>query len=424
MHMRILIPYHRSFLKAELPDERVLAVLSSRRPAKSHASQEQCVADALKNPIGSAPLSVLAESARRVLILSSDHTRPVPSRILMPMILREIRKGNPAAEIIILVTTGCHRPSTQQELVEKYGDVIVNSECIRMHDSTAENELVDKGLLPSGGRLRLNRLVDWADLLVGEGFIEPHFFAGFSGGRKSVLPGMASRETVLYNHCAKFIAHLKARTGILAGNPIHEDMVHAAKVAGLKYIVNVALDENKKIIGAWAGDPVKAHVQGCAFVMDHARVPKVTGDIVLTSNGGYPLDQNIYQAVKCMTAAEGCVRPGGVIIVSAACHDGHGGEHFFRQSSQPVPPEEILRQIEAVPAEETEPDQWQTQILMRVLSRARVIFIAAPALQDQIEKMHMTYAPSLESALAMADAMTPGGRYVVIPDGVAVIVDR
>ena len=422
--MRITLPYHRSLLQAELPDDRILAVLAPKKPDKSAVTQEQWVEDALSHPIASAPLHVLAKNASRVLILSSDHTRPVPSKILMPLILREIRKGNPRAEIIILVATGCHRPSTREELVEKYGEQIVATECIRMHDSTAENDLADKGILPSGGRLRLNRLVDWADLLVGEGFIEPHFFAGFSGGRKSVLPGIASRDTVLYNHCAEFIAHPKARTGILSGNPIHEDMVYAAQAANLKFIVNVALDENKQITGAWAGDFMKAHEAGCSHVSSHARVPVVKGDIVITSNGGYPLDQNIYQAVKCMTAAEACVRSEGVIIVSAACHDGHGGDYFFRQSSQRLSPEEIIRQICSVPAEETEPDQWQTQIFMRVLRHARVILIADPALKEQIGKMHMTYAPSLENALALAETMAPGGKYVIIPDGVSVIVDN
>jgi nickel-dependent lactate racemase len=149
----------------------------------------------------------------------------------------------------------------------------------------------------------------------------------------------------------------------------------------------------------------------------------VKGDIVLTSNGGYPLDQNIYQAVKCMTAAEACVRPGGVIIVSAACHDGHGGVHFFHQCSQQKSPEAILRQIGSVPAEETEPDQWQTQIFMRVLRLAQVILIADPALKEQIEKMHMTFSPSLENALAIAETLAPEGKYVIIPDGVSVIVE-
>ncbi len=421
--MRISLPYHRSCLQAEIPDERVLAVLTPEKPIANAISQEHWVEDALTHPIASPPLHILAGNAARVLILSSDHTRPVPSKILMPLLLREIRKGNPHAKIIILVAAGCHRPSTQEELVEKYGAQIAANERIVIHDSTEDEDMTDKGMLPSGGRLRLNRLVDWADLLIGEGFIEPHFFAGFSGGRKSVLPGIASRDTVLHNHCAAFIANPKARTGILEGNPIHDDMVFAARAANLKFILNVSLDENKQITGAWAGDFLKAHEAGCSHVLHHAKVPAVKGDIVITSNGGYPLDQNIYQAVKCMTAAEACVCDDGVIIVSAACHDGHGGHHFYRQSSQPLPPEEIYQQICALTAEETEPDQWQTQILMRVLSRARVIVVANPLMEEFIKMMHMTYAHSLEDALAIADSMKPGGKYVIIPDGVSVIID-
>lgn len=421
--MKIFLPYDRITLEADLPDSRVAAVLCPRRPASECAlSQEQLVQDALAHPIGSLPLNRLAESARRVLILSSDHTRPVPSRVIMPLLLLEIRKGNPKAEIIILVATGCHRPSTGEELIEKYGAEIVASERILMHDSGDEAALVDKGTLPSGGKLRLNSLVDWADLMVAEGFIEPHFFAGFSGGRKSVLPGMAARETVLHNHCAAFIAHEKTRTGILAGNPIHEDMVYAARVAGLKFIINVALDENKQILKAWAGDPIAAHEEGCMYVKRHACVPAVQGDIVITTNGGYPLDQNIYQAVKCMTAAEACVRPGGTIIVAAACKDGHGGDYFFKQCSQPLLPEEIWNQLLSVPAGQTRPDQWQTQIFMRVLQRARVIMVADPLCRDWIEKMHMTPAESIEKALALAEEMAPGGSFVVIPDGVSVII--
>ncbi len=421
--MRITLPYHRSYIQAEIPDERVLAVLHPEKTQTNAASQVQWVEDALSHPIASDSLHVLAQKASRVLILSSDHTRPVPSKILMPLLLREIRKGNPHAEITILVATGCHRPSTPVELEEKYGAQIAAEERILMHDSTAEEDMTDRGLLPSGGRLRLNRLVDWADLVIGEGFIEPHFFAGFSGGRKSVLPGIASRDTVLHNHCAAFIANPNARTGILSGNPIHEDMVYAAKAANLGFILNVSLDENKRITAAWAGDFHQAHEAGCAYVFHLAKVSPVMGDIIITSNGGYPLDQNIYQAVKCMTAAEACVRDHGVIIVSAACHDGHGGDHFFCQSSQLLPPEEIFHRICAIAAEETEPDQWQTQILMRVLSRARVILVADPFMQEYIEKMHMTYAHSLEDALAIAETMMPGGKYVIIPDGVSVIVD-
>lgn len=423
--MNITLPYHRSQLEARVDKGRVKAVLRLQRPEVKEAgpSQRQIVIDALARPIESPPLSALAQAARRIVILSSDHTRPVPSKIIMPLILAQIREGNPQAEIVILVTTGCHRPSTRQELIEKYGQEIVDAERIEMHICTDESAMVDKGLLPSGGRLRLNGLIDWADLLVGEGFIEPHFFAGFSGGRKSVLPGAAARQTVLFNHCAPFIEHPRTRAGILEGNPIHEDMLHAARVAGLGFIVNVALDDEKRIIGAWAGHFEKAHEAGCASVLRHARVPAVEGDIVITSNGGYPLDQNIYQAVKGMTAAEACVRPGGVIIMAAACADGHGGDFFFRQCSQDLPPEAIWQQILSVPAEETQPDQWQSQILMRVLRRAKVIFIAEPGVKDLIEKMHMTYASSLQQALELAEGFAPGGDVVVIPDGVSVVVE-
>lgn len=420
--MQIPIPYHQGNLTADLDGKSVKAVLEAQSPERSDVSQEQLVKAALRSPVSSARLSELSVGASKVVVISSDHTRPVPSKIIMPQILAEIRRGNPDAEIVILVATGCHRESTRAELIAKYGEEIVEREDIRMHVSTRTEDFVEKGRLPSGGRLILNKLVDWADLLVAEGFIEPHFFAGFSGGRKSVMPGVASYETVLANHCAEFIAHPKARTGILEGNPIHADMCHAAKVAGLDFIVNVALDKQKRIIGAWAGHPVLAHEAGCEFVREHASIPPVEADIVITSNGGYPLDQNIYQAVKCMTAAEACVRKGGVIIAVSACHDGAGGEAFFRQSSQDLPPEKILANIEAVPMDQTEPDQWQTQILMRVLSKARVILVCDPALEKTVNSMHMQFAATIGDAMKMAETMVQSQEYVVIPDGVSVIV--
>jgi nickel-dependent lactate racemase len=171
----------------------------------------------------------------------------------MPLILNEIRQGNPKAEIAILVATGYHRSSTEAELREKYGDKIVDKENIVIHDSRDRDNMVKVGILPSGGELVLNRLAMEADLLVAEGFIEPHFFAGFSGGRKSILPGIASKETILANHCSEFIAHPKARAGILKDNPIHEDMIYAAEKVNLNFILNVVINGDKKIINAFAG---------------------------------------------------------------------------------------------------------------------------------------------------------------------------
>lgn len=422
--MRVQIPYHREFVSVDLPDDRVVGILQASLPPEGGPSPEVLVEQALQHPIASPPLSELARKASRVLIISSDHTRPVPSAIIMPLLLQEIRRGNESAEITILVATGCHRASTREELTARYGEEIVSREHIQMHDSHDSLGMVYKGKMPSGADLYLNSLVDWADLIVAEGFIEPHFFAGFSGGRKSIMPGIASATTVLRNHCAAFISHPKARTGVLEGNPIHEDMAYAANLVGLDFIVNVALDKDKRVIGAWAGHHEQAHQAGCSFVRQMAAVQALPCDIAITSNGGYPLDQNIYQAVKCMTAAEQCVRPGGVIIVSAGCIDGHGGEHFFQQSSQDASSQAILEQIAQIPASKTEADQWQTQILMRVLAHANVIMVSTPEVRPYVEKMHMTYAPSLEEAIVLADAMTGGGQYVVIPDGVAVIVEK
>ena len=212
-----------------------------------------------------------------------------------------------------------------------------------------------------------------ADLLVSEGFIEPHFFAGFSGGRKSVLPGVAGRKTVLANHCSEFIDHPRARTGILDGNPIHEDMLWAAKTAKLAYVVNVVLNSEKNVIYAVAGEPEAAHKKGTDFLLSLCGANAVESDIVITTNGGYPLDQNMYQAVKGMTAAEAAVKEGGVIIMLAKSNDGIGGDHFYHQLADERDINKTMDLFLSRGRNETVPDQWQTQIFIRVLQKAKVI---------------------------------------------------
>ncbi len=248
----------------------------------------------------------------------------------MPIILRRIRNVNPEIDVKIIVATGFHRPSTREELIYKMGEEIVDNEDIVMHISTDDKSMCKVGILPSGGDLYINKLAYEAELLIAEGFIEPHFFAGFSGGRKSVLPGIASAKTIMYNHCSDFIDSDNSRTGKLNNNPIHEDMVYAAKVAKLAFILNVVIDKDKKIIASFAGDVEKAHTKGCRFVTALSKVNSIKSDIVVTTNGGYPLDQNIYQSVKGMTAAEATCKDGGVIIMIAACNDGHGGQSFMK----------------------------------------------------------------------------------------------
>jgi len=388
------------------------------------ADGAELVRRAMAAPIGSQKLSELAKGKKKIVIIASDHTRPVPSKLIIPPMLAEIREGSPDAEITILIATGCHRGTTKDELVSKFGENIVKNEKIYIHDCDDRDMLVDIGTLPSGGRCEINRLAYEADLLVSEGFIEPHFFAGFSGGRKSVLPGVAGRRTVLANHCSEYIDHPRARTGILEGNPIHADMLWAAKTAKLAYIVNVVLNSEKNVIYAVAGEPEAAHKRGTDFLFSLCGAKAVESDIVITTNGGYPLDQNVYQAVKGMTAAEATVKKGGVIIMLAESGDGIGGDHFYHQLADEPDIGKTMREFLSRGRDETVPDQWQTQILLRILGHASVIYVSEMP-DETVKEMHMIPAHSLAEAIEKAKGLVgEGAKIAAIPDGVSVMVTK
>ena len=421
--MNISIPYGRTRLHADIPDRRIQGVLCSRLEEYVPAlSETELVEAALRNPVGSKCLEELAASKQNIVLIASDHTRPVPSKVLVPPMLKAIRRGNPNAKITILIATGCHRGTTKAELIEKFGPEIVEREKIVIHDCATEADMVTIGTLPSGGCLRINRIAAEADLLISEGFIEPHFFAGFSGGRKSVLPGIAARETVYWNHNAEFIASPLARTGILEGNPIHRDMLYAARKAKLAFICNVIINAEHRVVGAFAGDCEQAHVAGMEFLKGLCQCRKVPADIVITSNNGYPLDQNIYQAVKGMTAGEASCKDGGVIIMAAACNDGHGGESFMKTMTQDISAAEILAQIQSTPKKDTVPDQWESQILARILARFHVVLISE-ADPDLVRAMKMHPAKDLSQALQIAENLLgKEGSITVIPEGISTII--
>ncbi|MDR1898634.1 MAG: nickel-dependent lactate racemase [Treponema sp.] len=423
----IAFPYGKETLSFDIPDHRFRGALVPRLHAGGDGprkSGEALADDALANPVGTPPLHVLAEGKKKAVIIASDHTRPVPSKIIIPRMLAEIRRGNPGADITILVATGCHRETTAAELEDKFGSDIMKGENILVHDCDSP-DMVRLGTLPSGGELVLNRTAAEADLLAAEGFIEPHFFAGFSGGGKSVLPGVAGRKTVVYNHNAEFIAHPRARTGVLEGNPIRIDILYAARAARLAFICNVVIDANKKIIHAAAGDCDLAHREGAAFLSTGCGVNAVPSDIVIAANGGYPLDQNIYQAVKGMTAAEAAVRKGGVIIMIAKSNDGHGAPEFYRIFAEEKDLDRMLDLFMKTPKEQTRVDQWQSQIFARVLKRARVVYVS-DAPDAMVRDLHMTPAHSVEAALKIAEGFleNPEASVAAIPDGVAVMVRR
>ncbi len=421
---RFTLPYGKGSQTVEIEDGHLAGVLVSGMHAyKAAATPDELVRGALANPIGSARLRELAAGKRRITVIASDHTRPVPSRVIMPPLLEEIRAGNPDAEVTILVATGLHRTTTREELEGKFGADIVAREHIVVHDCDDEANLVQLGTLPSGGALVVNRIAAEADLLVSEGFIEPHFFAGFSGGRKSVLPGIASRATVMYNHNSAFIDNPCARTGVLDGNPIHADMLFAAKAARLAFVVNVVIDAAHQPVYCVAGDCEAAHRAGCDFLSAQCRVDAIPADIAISTNGGYPLDQNIYQSVKGMTAAEATVKPGGVIVMFAQAADGHGGASFHRTFRDEPDLERLMRTFRERRPEDTIIDQWESQILARILLKARVVFVSD--CDDQIVRdMHMI--PAHDAAEAMATARRLVGRpdytVTVVPDGVAVMV--
>lgn len=422
MQRTIPIPYYTSTLALHVEEENLKAVLTAKMHGfHAEKSQEQLVLDALEHPVDSPRLRTLAEGKRNIVIVTSDHTRAVPSKITLPLLLKEIRSGNPDADITILIATGLHRPTTEEEQRRMFGDEIVDHEKIAINNAFAPEQFVELCTLPSGAVFQVNRLAAECDLLVTEGFVEPHFFAGFSGGRKSILPGICSERTVNENHSYKAVSHPRSNSGMLKDNPIHADMLCAAKAVNVQFIFNVALDGEKKIVAAWAGDLEKAHEAGVAFIRQWSQCPVVTGDIVVTSNGGYPLDQNLYQSPKAMATAEACAGEDGVIIMCCSCCDGMGGAHFG-QLIQRGTPDEIDRYLSSIPPEKTIPEQWCTQVCVRVLRKHPVILVTTFLNHDEVRKANMIPASTPDEALEIAYRLKgKQASVVVIPDGVSVL---
>ncbi len=419
--MQMKLPYGKCGILYDAPENAGI-YHSNIEQLVSQKKGQEIVREAMENPIGTLRLKALAVGKRTCTIIISDHTRPVPSRDILPPMLEELRAGNPDIEITLLVATGFHRLTTADELKNKLGEEVFANEKIVVHDCEANN--VEIGTLPSGAPLVIDRVAAEAELLVAEGFIEPHFFAGFSGGRKSVLPGVCDRVTVLGNHCSQFIDSPNARTGKLEGNPLHKDMVAAAKMAKLAYVVNVIIDGNKKTVAAFAGDVEKAHYTGCEFLRQYCVVKIPRSDVAITTNGGAPLDQNIYQCVKGMTAAEAATRPGGVVILCAECADGTGGESFYQTLKNCSSAAALYDELMAIPQQKTIPDQWESQILARILRDRTVIMVTREGLKETVEDMKMTYAATLGEALAAAEKIVGSGYTLnVIPDGISVIVE-
>lgn len=416
--------YGRTTLDLEVPEQ--TPVITSRiNELHHHGSGLEIVKKAMEHPIGSKKLSELAVGKPDCTIIISDHTRPVPSQDILPNMVRELREGNPNIKISLLVATGFHRPTSVEELREKLGDKLYEEfkSSIIIHDAHDPKTNVKIGTLPSGPDCIIDKQSVNASLLISEGFIEPHFFAGFSGGRKSILPGVADAVTVMGNHCSKFIDDPHARAGILEGNPLHIDMVAAAKMAKLAYIVNVVIDHDKKTVAAFAGDFNEAHLKGCEFLKGYVVVKPHPADIVISTNGGYPIDQNAYQSPKGLSAAEATVKEGGVIIMLCSCVDGTGGDYFYHTIADEPDTETAYQKFLQTPQEKTKPDQWCAQIFARITRKYKTIFVADPKHKDIIEGLKVTYSPDLKTAYQMARKIKgENASLTCIPNGISVVI--
>ncbi len=367
--MKIRLAYGQSGLDVDFPDSNVDVI--EPRFIGGLPNEPEAIRNALRQPIAARPLREIAASDNTVAIVFSDRTRPMPSDRVLPVILSElenIRREN----ITLINAVGTHRHNTPEELESMLGRRIVENFRIVQHRPKDRESMVRLGVSRFGNEVWVNREFMQARIKILTGFIEPHFFAGFSGGPKAVLLGVGAFESILRNHSAPMIDHPEAIWGVTEGNPIHQEMSEIAELVKPDFIVNVTLNKKREITGVFAGDWRQAHVRGCAFARECVMRPVERAyDLVVTTNSGFPLDMNLYQAVKGMSAAARIVREGGTILVAAECSDGVPTHGNFRDLlTRGQTPQQWLDVIYTAP--EVIPDQWQVQILAKILQRADI----------------------------------------------------
>ncbi len=411
--MQVALAYGRGRVTVNVPDD---AVVIRPEPLPGLPDEHGAFEAAVRDPIGAAPLREQATPSDKVAIVIADGTRPSPSERLVPWIMQELTHV-PRENFVILNGTGSHRANTRAELAQMLGEEVVDTVRIVNHDAFDDSTLTHLGRTSYGGEVWMNNEYLRADVRVVTGFIEPHFFAGFSGGPKGVVPALAGIRTIMHLHNARMIGDPRSTWAQLEANPVQGELREAVAMAPPHFMVNVAVNAARQITGLWAGDYLEAHEVGCRFVARHATRPvEAPFDIVITTNSGYPLDQNVYQTVKGMSAAARIVRPGGAIIAVAECSDGlpsHGNYKellAMRQSAQ-----ELLAMIE-------EPgfamhDQWQAQSQALVQHKAQV-YLYSGLDAETVRNAMLTPTDDIEATLAeLLDRYGPQSRVAVLPEG-------
>jgi lactate racemase len=411
--MKVSLAYGRGRIEADVPDDAVVIT-----PAELPGLPDEHAAfrEAVRHPIGASPLASLATARSTVAIVIADITRPSPSERLVPWILGELSVV--ARENVVIVNgTGSHRANTREELIQMLGRELVDTVRVVNHNAFDDATLRYLGTTSYGGEIWLNRDYLDAEIKIVTGFVEPHFFAGFSGGPKGIVPGVAGIKTIMHLHNAAMIGHPRATWAQLPGNPIQGEIREGVAMAPPDFMVNVAINSKREITQLWAGHYIEAHEAACGFVADHAtRAVEAPFDIVITTNSGYPLDQNLYQTVKGMSAAARIVKPGGAIIAASECSDGLPDHGNFKQLLKMRPsPRALLDMIED-PGFELY-DQWEAQTQAIVQEKAEVYLVSS--LDDAtVREAMLEPAPSVEAALApLLARYGPGARVAVLPEG-------
>lgn len=412
--MKVKLAYGQGHLEAEFPDGRTTVITPAERAGL--ADEKSAFLHALDNPTASEPLRARIKPADKICILFTDLTRATPNDRIIPWLL-EYLSFVPRENLTLLNQLGTHRPNTQAELEKMLTADVVRNYRVLNHEPENEAALVQLGTTKDGTPALLNRHAVAADLRIVTGFIEPHFFAGFSGGPKGLMPGVAGLRTVMSNHGAKNIGDSKATFGVTFGNPLWEELREIALRTGPTFLTNVTLNEHRAITNVFTGDLTEAHRAGCAYVKESA-MQRVAApfDVVVTTNSGYPLDMNLYQGVKGMSAAARIVKPGGTIILACECSEGVPAksplDNLLRSAHGP---EEILTML-ATPGF-VRPEQWQAQIQALIQRRAHVL-VHSSLPDDIVRACHLTpcrdIGATVREALAKAG---PEARVAVLPQG-------
>jgi lactate racemase len=413
--VRLRLDYGSDGLDVDLPDERVTVIepVARRAVPDTHAT----LLDAIRSPLDRPPLRELVTPGQRVAISVCDITRAQPRAEMLRALFEEMPQVSPE-DVTILIATGTHRTNTPAELERMLGRDILSRYRVVNHDSRNPSTLGRAGTTSTGVPVFLNREFLDADVRITTGFVEPHFFAGFSGGPKMVAPGLAGLETVMILHDVHHIGHPLATWGVTEGNPVHDDVREIARMVHVHFAIDVTLNRDQKITAAFAGDVFAEHAAACAYAKTTAmrQVPSPF-DVVLTTNSGYPLDQNLYQAVKGMSAAAKIVKGGGSIVCAAECRDGlpsHGA--YGKVLGSASTPAALLEMISS-PGYAV-PDQWQVQVQAQIQTKADV-FVKTDGLRpEEVRAAHFMPIDDIEQTVR--DRLLragPASTLCVLPQG-------